>query len=133
MIIYSVLTLDMWGHVGADCHEYSCECMIPCPECPDDEARPSCEQCKGTGEIHDDDACSCTEECNAQYRAGRIEVDDGADDAALLKTLHERGYLSDLGLKECTIDDFTDGSWLDVNDAQGRRILALQLEESEQG
>lgn len=114
---YTVLSLDMWGHVPADCHEYGCPCMLM-PELPDDEP------------VHDDDKCECHEECNQQFKAGTLET-YGDEDGTILDALLTEGFLSEQGREECTIEDTGDGTMLDVTDKAGRRIFALQLEGDE--
>lgn len=113
---YTVLSLDMWGHVPADCIKYGCDC-VDMPELPDAEP------------VHDDDKCRCSEECNNQHKVGTIDVRNDEDET-ILDALLTDGFLSEQGREECEIDDYTDGTMLDVNDKDGRRVLALQLEET---
>lgn len=109
---YTVFNLDMWGHVSADCcGSYKCSCIS---ESEDGE------------ELHDDNACNCTEECNDKWRCGAIDVQDDADDQALIKALFEEGFLSEKGLKEASIDDYSDGTVFDVVDKQGRKLYELE-------
>jgi hypothetical protein len=109
---YTVLSLDMWGHVGADCISFGCPCVDTREE---------------RGPYHDDERCQCAEECNNQHKVGVIDTRDDSD-TAILDALLEGGFLSDKGREECEIDDASDGTMLDVNDQDGRRIFALQLE-----
>ncbi len=102
MTRYTVHTLDMWGHVPADCVSHGCS---PCV----------------TDEKHDDDACQCHEDCNQQFKRGTIEVPKDATDAAVLAALTEDGFSLPAG---SVLDDYSDGP-LDVNDADGRRLLHL--------
>lgn len=134
---YIVLSLDMWGHVPADCTE-DCPCTKECDFCTegvDDSSwsgprsRASCTTCGGKGFVHDDDdKCDCHEDCNDQHRVGAIEVADDADDAAIIQALVTDGFLKEIALKQCEIDDYSDGP-LDVRDHDGRMIFALQPEE----
>jgi hypothetical protein len=100
----------MWGHVPADCVQHGCPCVLTKDE---------------RGPCHDDDACTCSEECNDQFRAGTIEIADDANDDAILDALRAGDFLSEKGRAECRIDDYGDGSTLDVNDDDGRRIFHL--------
>ena len=108
---YTVFSLDMWGHVSADCADHNCPCMVD-------------------GE-HDDNRCDCYEECNAQYRCGSIDLDgDSPDDTAILDALLAEGLLSDKGRAVCTIEWYG-FSYYDVNDDAGRRIFYLESEGDE--
>jgi hypothetical protein len=114
---YEVFSLDMWGHVSADCCPgYGCKCMVV--DMVDDTY------------THDDDACECHEDCNAQYRCGTIDVPEDANDAAILDALAKEGFLNELGRKVAEIDDYSDGP-LDVNDDAGRRLFHLMPAEEE--
>lgn len=110
MIVYSV---DMWGHVPADCcAAYGCKCVNALDE---DE--------------HNDDACDCGQDMNEHFRCGSFEIDDEhSDDADVLKALGEEGYLSEKGVAECEIeDDGSEGPWR-VQDKQGRCVLMVGRE-----
>lgn len=140
LVKYEVRSLDMWGHVSADCTEGDCSCVAQCEECEgegygfDEHGNLTgieCEECGGNGTVHDDDACECTEECNDQFKSGTIEVSEDADNDAILQALLEERLLSEKGRKECVIDDYSDGSFLDVNDKDGRRIFHLVKEEND--
>lgn len=150
---YKVYSLDMWGHVSADCAEHGCPCMVdPCehPKMVDDACEECGEHCShvdvgaeddgvchdpecpihGTDDdkIHDDDSCACCETCNQQFVVCEIAVDDGSDEA-ILAALFEASHLSEQGRAECVIDAYGDGV-VDVNDAEGRRIFHLEIIES---
>lgn len=111
---YVVYSLDIWGHVAADCIQWGCPCVLG-----DD---PSALQ-------HDDNACDCTEDCNEQFRVGEIEVSEDATDDAILNALADDGFLTELGRKVAEIDDYSDGP-LDVNDNDGRRLFHLIPEDA---
>jgi hypothetical protein len=107
---YTVFSLDMWGHVPADCAaEHGCPCMV-------DGA-------------HDDNRCNCSEDCNAQYRCGSIKPDADLidDDDVILDALLAEGLLSDKGRAVCTVQDWSDGP-LEIEDDAGRRIFHLEPE-----
>jgi hypothetical protein len=115
---YEIHTLDMWGHVGADCVEHDCPCMVPDLDNSAEDAP----------KVHDDDACQCSEDCNQQFRRGTLTVptDTGKewhvrDDSAILKALSEEGFAFPPGT---IVDDYSDGL-LYINDADGRRLLHL--------
>jgi len=112
---YTVLSLDMWGHVPADCHKHGCPCMLTTDE---------------RGPYHDDDACECHEDCNNQHKVGTIETRND-EDKTILEALLDAEFLSAEGREKCEIDDYTDGTMLDVLDDDGRRVFALQLEGDE--
>lgn len=105
-MIYRIYTLDMWGHVPADCTEHGCPCVA------EDGA-------------HDDDHCDCHEECNAQYARGTIEVTDDASDSNILHQVALCGF----DVSGCELIDWANGE-VDINDQDGRRVLYLQAEES---
>lgn len=111
MQTYQVYSLDMWGHVPADCSDHDCPCMV-------------------NGE-HDDDACECHENCNQQFRCGTIDVSSD-EDSAILEALHLEGFLSEKGREVCEIYDYSDGP-LDVLDDAGRRMFMLEPVESNEG
>jgi hypothetical protein len=115
MVRYTVYSLDMWGHVPADCcASYGCDCV-------DEE----------TGE-HNDDRCDCHEECNDQFRVGGVDIPDEASDMAILDALADAGFLTELGRKVAVVDDYSDGP-LDINDAEGRRLFHLLPEDGKGG
>ncbi len=108
---YEVYTLDMWGHVGADCPDHDCSCMVPDPDNAAEDAP----------KVHDDNACQCSEDCNQQFRRGTLTVPKDAHNGAILSSLGELGFTLPVGAE---VEDRSDGP-LDVNDAQGRRLLHL--------
>ncbi len=117
-IRYTVYSLDMWGHVPAECCSgYSCTCI---------------EVNEETGkETHDDNACTCCEEMNDKFRQGEIEVFDGMTDAQIILALYNCGFLSDHGKDVASVDDYTDGSMLDILDDKGGKILSLETNTAE--
>jgi len=109
---YAIHTLDMWGHVSADCAGHGCPCMVT-----DEHGNDG----------HDENKCDCHEDCNQQFRRGTLTVPENTDDAALLAALVEEGFTFPPGTE---VHDYSDGP-LDINDADGRRLLHLIPEESE--
>lgn len=109
---YKVYSLDMWGHVGADCVEHDCQCMVAVDGASEDAPKE-----------HDENACQCGENCNQQFAAGEIDV-TGDDDDTILDALFASGHLSEKGRAECEIDDYSNGP-IDVNDREGRRQYHL--------
>lgn len=107
VIRYTVLSLDMWGHVSADCAAHGCPCIDP-----------------ETTE-HDDNACECHEDTNDQHRIGEIQVCEGASDAELIQTLIDDGFIDEDRRENAIVDDYSDGSTLDINDREGRRVYHL--------
>jgi hypothetical protein len=93
MKTYKVRSLDVWGHAASECEHDECDCEVT-----------------AEGErVHDDD-CNRHEHCegwniNNMFTAGTIEVDDNADDASVIQTMIEHGYLKECAKTECTIDD----------------------------
>lgn len=115
---YTVYTLDMWGHVPADCIGHGCPCVTTIE--PDED--PSGPEDTVERHSHDDDACQCHEDCNQQFRHGTITVAKDATDADILTALtEEEGFTFS---PETVLDDSSDGP-IDVNDADGRRLLHL--------
>lgn len=116
-IRYNVYSLDMWGHVPADCSaEYGCDC-VKASNHGDDPPE------------HDDNACTCSEDCNDRHKVGTLDVPDGMKDAEIIAALHAEGFLTDKGKDVATVDVATDGSMLDIVDAEGRRLFSLETEE----
>lgn len=108
---YEVRSLDMWGHVPADCCTgYDCPCV----------------SVEDGVETHDDNACDCQETCNAEYRAGTVEVTDD-EDATLIAALITDGFLEEEARALARVDDYTDGTMLDIVDDAGRRVFHLIL------
>ena len=119
----TVISLDVWGHVSA-------ECDAGCP-------------CVHDGE-HDDNACQCTCNINAAYRAGTVRVQeieiehnlapDGSwtehtftswqcSDAEVIGAL-----IRDDAAEGCEVDRFSDDEW-HVTDANGRPIVGIRFEQ----
>lgn len=107
---YQIHTLDMWGHVPADCAKHDCPCVTYHGNARQDMA------------THDDDKCECSEDCNQQFRRGTLTVPKDSDDAAILAALAGDGFTFPLGT---TVEDYYSDGALDVNDAEGRRLLHL--------
>lgn len=134
VIRYHVFSLDMWGHVSADCCQgYGCPCMVKCPDCDegiqdcDQCASHVCDTCKGKETIHDDNACECHEDMNNRHKVGTIQVRESDSDSLILQTLRDDEYLSDEGLAKCSIEDCNGmGEDLDIVDKEGRRIFQLE-------
>jgi hypothetical protein len=70
---------------------------------------------------HDDNACQCSEDCNQQFRRGTVTVPRDATDAQVIAALESEGFSFPKGTE---VDDYSDGP-LDLNDAEGRRLLHL--------
>lgn len=119
LIRWLVLSVDMWGHVSADCcPSYECDC------CDETQSEP--------GEwSHDDDACECHEEENDRHKVGTIEAEETVEDDHLVWLLFEGGFLTDKGRKVAKVEDYSDGYELDVVDDKGRKLFVLQKEEVE--
>jgi len=116
---YEVYTLDMWGHVGADCIGHGCPCVTQ-RDTEEDSLGESAAiaACEATA-THDDNACQCSEDCNEQFRRGTITVPRDASDAQVIEALESAGFAFPKGTE---VDDYSDGP-LDLNDADGRRLL----------
>jgi hypothetical protein len=110
MKTYTVLSLDMRGHVPADCcGAYECPCVNEAGE-------------------HDDNACECHEDMNASYKCGTLEVEDTSD-ADILDALLVAGYLTPHGRMIADVDDYSDGSQFDIVDSDGRKLFSLRHDE----
>lgn len=125
IVTWAVYSLDMWGHVPADCDpSYDCDCCKPCEACQ--SLSNDCEQCDGKAWYHDDNACECHEDCNDRHKIGTIQTRENDSDSLILQTLIDDGFLKADSFERVTIDDYSDGSFLDVNDRDGRRIFSLE-------
>jgi hypothetical protein len=103
---FRVFSLDMWGHVPADCCvSYGCNCV----------------KVSEDGWEHDDDRCSCHEDCNQQFLKGEITVD-----GEIIRTLQDEGYLSD---GDFCLEDYQNGE-VEIFDKEGRRIFHLEEDDS---
>ena len=119
---YEVYTLDMWGHVGADCIGHGCPCVTQRDTEEDSLGESAAVDAREATATHDENACDCSENCNQQFRHGTFTVPKDTSDAAFLAALAEdQGFTFPEG---ATLDDYSDGP-LDVNDADGRRLLHL--------
>lgn len=125
MIRYNVRSLDMWGHVSSDCSpEYDCRCIKPCEPC--ESLDNACSECEGSGYVHDENACECSETCNQEFAAGFIEVRESDSDDLIVQTLIDDGYLKADAFERIEIRDYGDGDMLDVTDREGRRLYSLE-------
>lgn len=118
---YEVYTLDMWGHVPADCVSHGCPCVTPHDENEDHLGEAAAVDAREATATHDENACQCSEDCNQQFRRGTVTVPKDATDAQVIAALVEDGFSFPAGT---VLDDYSDGP-LDVNDADGRRLLHL--------
>lgn len=110
MVKYEVFSLDMWGHVSADCTDHDCPCVST-----DEEGNAT----------HDDDRCDCHEDMNDRFRTLSIEVPDSPTDEQILDALGE-WHLSEHGRKVASIDDANGmGEDLAVVDTEGRMLFTL--------
>ena len=118
---YEIHTLDMWGHVGADCVEHGCPCVTLHDTEEDSLGESAAIEARKATASHDENACQCSEDCNQQFRRGTLTVPKDATDAALLAALVEEGFTFPPGTE---VRDYSDGP-LDIDDADGRRLLHL--------
>ncbi len=118
---YEIHTLDMWGHVGADCVDHGCPCVTEHDAEETHLGESAALQARKATATHDENACQCSEDCNQQFRRGTLTVPKDATDSQILAALVEDGFSFPKGTE---IDDYSDGP-LDVNDADGRRLLHL--------
>jgi len=113
MTTFTVWSLDVWGHSGSeccasyDCHKGSRACVSV-----DDDGN----------ETHDDNRCECHYDVNDRSRAGEVEIDDDADDTAILAKLDADGFIH---ADKCEIDDYSDGSTFDVVSKETHRPLLV--------
>lgn len=124
---YAIHTLDMWGHVGADCIGHGCPCVTQHDTEEDSLGESAAIEARKATATHDENKCQCSEDCNQQFRRGTLTVPENTDDAALLAALVEEGFTFPPGTE---VHDYSDGP-LDINDADGRRLLHLIPDESE--
>ncbi len=118
---YEVYTLDMWGHVPVDCVNYNCDCVTFHDTEEDHLGESAAVEARKATAKHDDNACQCSEECNQQFRRGTLTVPRDANDATILQALAEQGFTFP---PKTVVDDWS-GDVLDINDADGRRLLHL--------
>lgn len=118
---YEIYTLDMWGHVSADCIEHGCPCVTQHDTEEDSLGESAARDARQATATHDDNVCQCSEECNQQFRSGTLTVPENVDDTALLAALVEEGFTFPPGTE---VDDYSDGP-LDINDGEGRALLRL--------
>lgn len=109
MTTWIVISLDMWGHVHADCEE-DCPCGGPDADCCD----------------------HCGEEENNRHKVGAIEAADEATDAELIELLISEGFLAELARNKVALDDYSDGYEIDVVDDDGRKLFVLQKKDCNQ-
>ena len=113
-VTWNVINPDMWGHVPADCSgAYGCKCV----KTVDDK------------DVHDDDHCECHEEENDRRKCGSFELDEDADDAAIIRALVEEGFFNEKALTRTKVEDFSDGYEIDIVDNDGRKLYVLQRED----
>lgn len=111
---FIVYSLDMWGHVPADCcAAYGCKCINVHDE-----------------EMHNEDTCECHEDMNDRFRLGTLDA-EGADDASLVATLIAEGYLDEAARTLAVVDDCGDGT-IGIHDSKGRAVLYLASTEGDE-
>lgn len=138
---FQIWTLDVWGHVPADCSpEYDC----PCCRAVEDEGEPV-EPSDGEPAAfdHDSDACQCDISVNDRSRQGTVDVEetetmhnlnpDGSPSEHTFRSwkCSDAALLAALGLALTSVVEWLDKDYCDVSDEQGRPLLQVERVEVE--
>lgn len=122
LVIWNVISPDMWGHVSADCADHGCPCIGYEPDTGDGSPREAAD--------HDENTCECHEWENDRHKVGTIETATDAKDEDIIEALYEAGFLSRLGRDVAKVEDYLGGDEVDVVDDAGRKLFVLQKEET---
>ena len=116
MLVYTVWSLDVWGHHGSECCPgYGCRCMNV--DMVDDTYS------------HDDNRCECSYTVNDRCRVGMVELDESLESAGVLAALEAGGYVH---ASLCEVDDVSDEYNVWINSAElGRPLLQLELNDED--